>query len=173
MAEPALRERILDAAEIRARQGGYNGFSFHELADDVGAASARVQAHFPTKADLVEALVRRYVERSRDRLGDPANLLASEALARMIDFFRMALIEQDQMCLCGLLGAERDALPAPVIAEVARFFRMLLDYLQDAFAGETRYGTPETIVACLEGGLMMARSLGDIEVFDIANPEPW
>lgn len=108
MTDLSMRDRILDAAEVRARRGGYNAFSFRDLADDVGVKSASVHYHFPTKSDLAEVLTLRYAERARERLGDPAELSADEAIARVTALFREALIRDDRMCLCGLFGAERD-----------------------------------------------------------------
>ena len=42
---------IMDAAERRMRIGGFNGFSFREIAADVGVKSSSVHYHFPTKGD--------------------------------------------------------------------------------------------------------------------------
>lgn len=168
MSEPSMRDRILDAAEGRARRGGYNAFSFRELAGDVGVKSASVHYHFATKPALAEALVLRYADRARERLGDPAELTADEALERVISLFREALIRDDRMCLCGLFGAERDVLPPSVDEAVAAFFRMLLEYLASAFRDDVRFGAPEAVVARLEGALIVARSLRNPALFDSA-----
>ncbi len=45
----SIAESIMDAAELRMRGGGFNGFSFREIADDVGIKSSSVHYHFPTK----------------------------------------------------------------------------------------------------------------------------
>ena len=45
-------EAIMDAAERRIRELGYNGFSFRDIAADVGIKSASVHHHFPTKPAL-------------------------------------------------------------------------------------------------------------------------
>ena len=50
---------IMDAAERRMRIGGFNGFSFREIAADVGVKSASVHYHFPTKENLAAAVTRR------------------------------------------------------------------------------------------------------------------
>lgn len=163
-----MRDRILDAAEARARRGGYNAFSFRELAEDVGVKSSSIHHHFATKPVLAEALARRYADRARDRLGDAAELSADDALGRVTALFRDALLKDDRMCLCGLFGAERDALPASVDAAVASFFRMVLDYLRTAFAGAATCPAPEAVLARLEGALILARSLRDAAVFEAA-----
>lgn len=65
----ATAEQTLDAAENRVRRFGHNGVSFRELAEDVSVKSASVQYHFPAKADLGVALVKRYRERFFKNLG--------------------------------------------------------------------------------------------------------
>src|SRR3984893_12936943 len=51
---------IMDAAERRMRKGGFAGFSFREIAADVGIKSSSVHYHFPTKEDLAAAVIRRW-----------------------------------------------------------------------------------------------------------------
>lgn len=170
MTDMTMRDRILDAAEARARRGGYNAFSFRELADDVGVKSASVHYHFPTKPDLAEALALRYASRAKERLGNAAGLTADEALARVTGLFRDALVKDDRMCLCGMFGAERDVLPSNVDAAVASFFQLILGYLRVAFADKEGSEAPEAVLARLEGALIIARSLRDLSVFDAAIP---
>ena len=64
-------EQILDAAEKMARIGGYHGFSFREIAKDVGIKAASVHYHFPGKQDLGAAIAKRYTERFLESLGAP------------------------------------------------------------------------------------------------------
>ena len=163
MTDISMRDTILDAAEARARSGGYHGFSFRDLAADVGVKSSSVHYHFPTKADLAETLTRRYTERARDHLGAHGDLSADEAIARVTNLFEAALLTDDKMCLCGLFGAERDALPPEVTIATAAFFRLLIDYLTDALEGDEARAA--AIVAQLEGGLILARTLDDPAMF--------
>ena len=53
-------ERLMDLAEARIREAGYGGFSFRDLAAEIGIKSASVHHHFPTKAGMAAAVVRRY-----------------------------------------------------------------------------------------------------------------
>ena len=53
---------IMDAAERRIRLGGFNGFSFREIAADVGIKSSSVHYHFPTKENLAAAVIHRYTD---------------------------------------------------------------------------------------------------------------
>lgn len=162
------RDRILDAAERRARTAGYNGFSFRDVAADVGIRSASVHHHFPTKADLCEALAARYRDAALERLGDPTELAPSAAIERVLDVFRAALRDDDMMCLCGIFAAERDVLPPPVQAATASFFQALLAFLATA-RGQSHEGPePAAVVATAEGALLLARTLGDVAIFETA-----
>lgn len=163
-----MRDRLLDAAEARARRGGYDAFSFRDIAHDVGVKSASVHYHFPTKPDLAQALARRYTQRARERLGDASTLTADEARARVTALFRDALETDDLMCLCGLFGAQRDVLPPSVESEVTAFFQMVLEYLRSASSRGERTEPPEATLARLEGALILARSLRSRAVFDSA-----
>ncbi len=57
------RERIMESARLTVQDLGYGGLSFRELAKDVGIKSASIHYYFPTKGDLGEAILRRYVDR--------------------------------------------------------------------------------------------------------------
>lgn len=165
---PTIRDRILDAAEVRARCGGYHGFSFRDIAADVGIKSASVHYHFQTKTELACALTERYTRDARDFLGSPESVSPISAAKKVTDLFRRALLNRDQMCLCGLFGAERDALPSEVVEATAAYFQMVLNYLEAAFGSDWRGERPEALLARLEGALILARSLRRPEVFEMA-----
>src|SRR5580658_9480883 len=62
----ANRGRILDAAEEVFGQGGESA-STEEVARRAGVGIATVFRHFPTKAELLEAVLARRFERLRER----------------------------------------------------------------------------------------------------------
>jgi len=43
-------QRLMDLAEAHIRHAGYRGFSFRDLAAELGIKSASVHHHFPSKA---------------------------------------------------------------------------------------------------------------------------
>ncbi len=164
------RTAILDAAERRIRSAGFHGFSFREIAADVGIKSASVHYHFPTKADLGAAAAERYRLRFVESLGDPADARpAAEKLALIRQRFRDALAIDDRMCLCGALGAEIGSLPDPVAGGARDFFVACRDWLAVVLA---KRGEPDAsgralrLLALLEGAMLVARALGDIGAFD-------
>lgn len=168
---PSTSDLILDAAEGRMRAGGYSDVSFRDLAADVSIKSASVHYHFPTKEVLGVALVRRYEERVRADLEANAGPEHPTGIrvARLVSIFQQAAEDKSAMCLCGLLGAESEILPAAVRKEVAGFFAWLLDWLTDAIGGDDAARTQAvTIITSLEGALIIAKTTNEMDIFDRA-----
>jgi TetR/AcrR family transcriptional repressor of nem operon len=164
--------RILDAAEGLLQVRGYNGFSYADVSAEVGITKAALHYHFPGKADLGLALVTRYTGRftaalaAIDRAGTtPAGRLS--AYARLYD----QVLQQSRMCLCGVLAAEYQTLPAPMREAVTHFFeenenwveKVLEDGRQDGTLRfrATALETARVVIACLEGAMLVARPSGD------------
>lgn len=159
-----MKDQILDAAEARARRAGYNGFSFREIAEDVGIKSASVHYHFPTKEDLAAALAQRYVERIVAQLGDPRKRTPRAAVRHLADIFIAANETDNQMCLCGVFAAESGILPPQLLPKVASFFEQLTDWLETALKPGANAPKALEIIAALEGGLLMSRVRRDPRV---------
>ena len=101
-------QSILNTTEDMIRQGGYNGFSFRNIADAIGIKSSSVHYHFETKEKLAVATTKRYTENFITSLGDPEQLKANgvNPVVYYIGAFRDAIISDKGMCLCGILGTE-------------------------------------------------------------------
>jgi AcrR family transcriptional regulator len=99
-------ERLMDLAQAHIRHRGYGGFSFRELAAEIGIKSASVHYHFPTKATMAAAVARRYGDRLLAAVAAQPNESVEDAIAAYRSAFREALDRDGRMCLCGVLGAE-------------------------------------------------------------------
>jgi len=159
-------ERILKAAEDRIRTAGYNGFSFRDIARDTGLTNAGVHHHFPTKAALVARVASDYAARFCAALDDVPPPMR---VARLRELFVRSLRDDGKMCLCGLLAAEKGALPEGVAAEVNAFFSGLTQRLIFSFPDAA---DPEAdalaVLAQLEGAILLAQIREDEKVFDQA-----
>lgn len=156
------RDAILDVAEQLIRAHGYSGFSFREIAVEVGIKSASVHYHFPTKSDLAVAVAKRY----RERFATALEAKERQGLARVEawrSLFHDALNRDGLMCLCGILAVEGASLPA----EVAREARAFLEF-GIASLNEVRSGEGVRILSQLEGAMLISRSAGDPSVFAAA-----
>src|SRR5271165_2916395 len=59
---------ILDIAERLVQSRGFNGFSYADIASELGITKASLHYHFPGKAELGESLIRRYSARFGEAL---------------------------------------------------------------------------------------------------------
>ncbi|WP_170477059.1 TetR/AcrR family transcriptional regulator [Ruegeria arenilitoris] len=159
-------EKILAAAEARVRTGGYNGFSFRDVARDTGLTSAGIHHYFPTKADLVARLARDYTSRFLETL-DECPL--DTRVGRLRTLFAESLRQDGKMCLCGLLAAESGGLPEPVTEAAKRFFQALADRLTGAFPeSDDPHSDALAVLAKLEGAALLATVQDDPDIFEKA-----
>lgn len=63
----SVSEKILDSAEIVLRRHGYAGFSTRRVAQEAAIALGNLTYHYPTKPELVQALISRLMTRYLDR----------------------------------------------------------------------------------------------------------
>ena len=172
-------QRALDVAQALAQTRGFNGFSYADIALELGMTKASLHYHFPSKAELGSALVARYAERFAGALAaiDASEPTAREALAAYAGLYRRVL-EGDRMCLCGILAAEYRTLQQPMRDAVTGFFdaneRWLTGALERGqvdggvrFAGSARESA-RLILAGLEGAMLVARAYGDSTRFESA-----
>ena len=167
------REALLKVAEDKVRKGGYNNFSFREIANEVGIKSASVHYHFKTKADLGAELAHQYTDAFIAALGDVETIKArgENPIDIYTQLFKNALLTDNKMCLGGLLGAQNESLPEKVQTEVKRFFDKNLTWLKAAHTanGETNPSHAAiTTVSLLEGAMMISKALNDHSYFKLA-----
>jgi len=159
-------DRLMDLAEERMREAGYNGFSFRELAAKIGIRSASVHHHFPTKADMAAAVARRYLERFLANVAPQPGESGEDVIAVYRSAFRRSIEQDGGMCLSGILGAESGGLPIEVAEEIENFFRKAVEDLAQRLGGSEDRAF--AVLATLEGALIIARAYGEISAFDHA-----
>ncbi|HVZ36454.1 MAG TPA: TetR/AcrR family transcriptional regulator [Polyangiaceae bacterium] len=169
-------QQILDVAERLVQIQGFNGFSYADIAEQVGITKASLHYHFPTKAELGQSLIARYHETffAALRALDESQRDAGHKLRGYIDLYAAVLRDQ-RMCLCGMLAAEFLTLPKGMREGVRRFFDANEQWLTQTLdkgrkAKELRFTPPasevaRTLLGALEGALLVARSYGDVERF--------
>jgi TetR/AcrR family transcriptional repressor of nem operon len=158
---------IMDAAERRMRIGGFNGFSFREIAADVGIKSSSVHYHFPTKENLAAAVTRRYTERVVEYI-DQELAAGVDPVKVWTRAFRRTLYSDEHMCPCIVLGAASRDLPPEVTAEVQRFFKVCLDKL---VAAGLSPDNAAKLLATITGAMVIANALDDMGEYDRATRE--
>jgi TetR/AcrR family transcriptional repressor of nem operon len=168
--------RILDVAERLLQVRGYNGFSYGDVAAELGITRAALHYHFPGKAELGQALVERYARRFAAALDD-LDATAPDAAERLRGYVGLYtdVVSDDRMCLCGMLAAEHRTLPERLQKEVCDFFAANTAWLTSvlehgradgslAFTG-TVEDTAAMLLGGLEGAMLIAGLDSDVDRF--------
>jgi TetR/AcrR family transcriptional repressor of nem operon len=163
---------VLDVAERLAQTRGFNGFSYADVAAEIGITTASLHYHFATKADLGRALIDRYTE-GFGRALEAIDASAAPADARLERYARLYVdvLSAGRMCLCGMLAAEFATLAAPMQRALRTFFDRNEAWLAGTLergraAGELRFSGAARDAAAewastLEGAMLLARSYRD------------
>ena len=166
---------ILETAIEMIRQGGYNCFSFRNIATAVGIKSSSVHYHFATKEDLIVAVTRHYTEKFLAALEEPKTLLSKghDPISMYVSAFRRELALDQGMCLCGVLGAEANDLSELIVAETRAFFDRNVAWLEQAYLLKgvdegSVYKNALQAISCLEGAMLICNASGDLSVFDLS-----
>ncbi len=174
------RIKLMDSAEKLARKHGYDGFSYADLAQEVGIRKASIHHHFPTKADLAYAVMQRYRNVFFEALADVVaeKGKASECLRAYVDLYRQASHDGSTLCLCVSFSISRESLHREVLDEIERFHEDSISWLQALFLlaktdqSIAGVGDPlEEACACLalvEGAQLIARLVGSAASYDRA-----
>lgn len=158
---------VLDVAQDLAQRRGFHGFSYRDVAHAIGTTTTAVHYHFRSKDDLGAALVERY---GRDFAAALAAIDAAgaDAYGRLDAYRRLYqdVIDGARLCLCGMLAAEAESLPASTRTALDGFFDANVDWLASVFALGQQDGSlvapaagreaAEGVVAGLEGAMLLA-----------------
>ena len=179
MTEGDTKARILDVAERLVQVRGFNGFSYADVAAELGITKAALHYHFAGKAELGQAIVERYARRFAGALDaiDASGMTAPGKLHAYADLY-LDVLRDDRMCLCGMLAAEFGTLSAPTQATLTRFFddnegwvRAVLD--EGVAEASVRLAGPSDdaarlIIGALEGAMLITRPYRDPARFHAA-----
>lgn len=172
-----MREQILTSAQRLVQQRGFNGFSYADIAGEVGIRKASLHHYFPTKTDLGLALIDGYTDQLESGLLH-INATYSQADARLNAYAAIyrGSLEAQRMCLGGMLASEALTLDPAVLPSLKRFFARNAEWLTEVLAaGESQQlfaltGTAadhaRVLLSALQGALLIARASGDHEAFN-------
>lgn len=176
---PTTSEQILASARGFIVSGGYNAFSYADIAAAIGIRKASIHHHFPSKVDLVRTVVRQY--RDEAALGltrMAANVADPEQRLQLYVGYWARCIEDASFpfCVCVLLASELPALPSDVVLEVRAHFQTLTAWLTAVIElgieqGRLQVEAPakveaELLVATVHGAMLSARAHGDPVLFN-------
>ena len=171
----ATADRILDAGQELIQTGGFSAMSFQDIASEVGIRKPSIIHHFPTKAELGVAIIRRYRDTFTAQLQqiseDPAKS-SWDALEFYFSPYLFLASTPDKVCLCGALAGEIPVLPGVMRVEVKQFIEAHQRWLEEILREGVERGelvlidSPKSlsrvIFNSLQGSLLVTRSTGDV-----------
>jgi TetR/AcrR family transcriptional repressor of nem operon len=173
-------EQILNHARSLIVLGGYNGFSYADIAKRIGITNATIHHHFASKSVLVQTLVMDYREQAQ--LGIAAlerNVPSPVAqLHAYIQYWEACIADNTApFCVCALLASELPILPEEVALEVRAHFRALSAWLTSVLERGAALGQikltgsasveAERFMATVHGAMLAARAYGDPKIFSV------
>lgn len=171
-------EEILACARTLIIAGGYNGFSYADIAGVVGIRKASIHHHFPNKVDLVRALVVQHRAATEEGIAALQQAIA-DPVARLrayIGYWSTCIEDLSApFCVCALLASELPILPEEVATEVRSYFRFLSGWMALVLEQGVAQGTivsthtphmeAEIFMATVHGAMLSARAYGDVSMF--------
>lgn len=172
-------EEIMHYTRGLLTSGGYNSFSYADLAERVQIRKSSIHHHFPGKADLVQAVVSDYRQQARAGLAATSQHFAGDALGEInsyVNFWATCIKENSSpFCICVMLAVELPVLPKEVAQEVSAHFSDLTDWLTDVLARGEKNGVfslresaateAKSLMATVHGAIISARAFNNADVF--------
>lgn len=172
------RQRILDSAQRLTQTRSFHGFSFQDIADEVGVRKASLYHHFDSKDDVAVAMLKRAADWVSAELKKTDGREPRERLEAYFDVFHQIHGKGKRMCPGGSFAAVFDAVSSPVQTSVHRFAKMHLDWLEDVVREGVEQGqftvgdqrprdVAAQIAAAVQGALLVERLSSDPHVLDV------
>lgn len=163
------REHLLDTAQRLVQLGSYDGFSFRDLAEQVGIRKASIYHHFPSKEALAVAMLERAREGIVRWSQSKAGLAPVDRLeAYCFDLYLGWLGAGTRLCPAGAFSSSWSTLPDNLQRAVKAVFREQQQFLAAALEAGIADGSiddsrgsaaelAEWLMAAVQGALVTAR----------------
>jgi TetR/AcrR family transcriptional repressor of nem operon len=171
-------DEILACARVLIVSGGYNGFSYADIANVIGIRKPSIHFHFPSKAILVTTVVTRYREAAEEGIATLEGAIPDplEQLRAYVDYWKTCIGDASSpFCVCALLANELPVLPEEVALQIRAYFRVLSGWITSALERGAEQGiisltdTPrieaESFMATAHGAMLSTRAYEDTGMF--------
>jgi TetR/AcrR family transcriptional regulator, transcriptional repressor for nem operon len=172
--------KLVDGAAHLIMVGGYNGFSYADLAKQFGIRNASIHFHFPSKVDLVVAVVEyaRSMIQAQIAMLEDSSSVGMDQLLTYTGYWERCIRDQSApFCIAGVLAAELPSLPERVAIAVRGHFVDLTKWLEHVLALGVKQGSmrldsspaveADTFLAAVYGAMLVARAFDDADRFKV------
>jgi len=166
------REEIVNKALQLLLRRGVNGFSYRDISEPLGIRNAAVHYHFPSKMDLVKALIEEHHQVLRERTAE-FMAYGGPAIPQLEGLFRFTMQQYEMcrpVCIAGALAVDLEDLPDEVRHALERFMKDTVAWLSRVLESGRRQsefsfeGDAESkaisIIAMIQGSRQLARMQG-------------
>jgi len=171
------RDRILNSAQRLMQTRSFHGFSFQDVADEVGIRKASLYHYFDSKDAMALAVLDRAAGWSKAEFKKVADREPVDRLEAYFDMFRTIHGKAERMCPGGSFGAVFDAVSSPMQSALHRFAKLHVDWLEDVVREGLKRGQFDVgdqrprdvamqVVAGVQGALLSGRLTSDPHFID-------
>jgi TetR/AcrR family transcriptional repressor of nem operon len=173
-------QEILICARSLIAMGGYNGFSYADIAKVVGVRNATIHHHFPSKSNLVKELVINYRQEAQLGIAELERNVPDpvEQLRAYLGYWETCITNNSApFCVCALLATELPILPEDVALEVRTHFQTLSTWLTSVLergAAQRKFVLTSSakieaqgVMATVHGAMVSARAYSDTQMFGL------
>ena len=176
------RQKILNVAQRLIQTRSFHGFSFQDIAEEVGIRKASLYHYFDSKDQVAIAVLDRAADWVRAQMEKTEGQEPSQRLEAYFDMFRVIHGKGERMCPGGSFGAVFGAVSSPIHAALHRFSQMHLNLLEGIMRegvarGQFSIGDQRPrevavqILASIQGALLTGRMTEDPHVIDAVATE--
>jgi TetR/AcrR family transcriptional repressor of nem operon len=182
--KPGTRDRLIQSARHLFWERGFAGTSMADLLAHAGVNSGSFYHFFESKEALLRAVLETYLEALRPMVVDPAFATTDDPIARIfaiLEGYRERILQTQCQygCPLGRLALEIDPENRPAHNLIAENFRGWIGAVRECVdqaidqakhrlpKGTDREALATYVLAVMEGGVMLSRSYGSVEPFDL------
>jgi len=151
------REDLIKIATNTIQKSGINKLTMRELGNAANIKSSSVMYHFKNKDGLMNELVKVYNENFFNYL-EEINIQTIEPkkrLEKLVNLFE-SVLEEDKLCLCGMLASESDNLDITSKEYLKEFFFNLDEWIEkNLILLNLDKSLSKVISSSLEGALLV------------------
>jgi TetR/AcrR family transcriptional repressor of nem operon len=176
------RTKILNSAQRLIQTRSFEGFSFQDIADEVGIRKASLYHHFDSKDAVAIGVLKRGADWVTGQLDATKELAPPERLERYFDLFHDLHGKAERMCPGGSFASVLGAVSPAVQRALHAFTKMHLDWLEGVVREGAELGAFEIgeqaprdvalqIFSSVQGALLTGRLTADQGVLDVVATE--
>ena len=176
------RTKILNSAQRLIQTRSFEGFSFQDIADEVGIRKASLYHHFNSKDAVAIAVLKRGADWVTGQLDATKELAPPQRLERYFDLFHDLHGKAERMCPGGSFASVFGAVSPAVQRALHAFTKMHLDWLEGVVREGAALGAFEIggqaprdvalqIFSSVQGALLTGRLTADPGVLDAVATE--